>query len=120
MQFSELGLEAELLRAIAAQGYSEPTPIQAKAIPLVLEEHDILARAQTGTGKTAAFTLPVLQLLSEDDTPLYKGRAPRVLVLTPTRELAAQVEESVVTYGAHLDLQSTVIFDGVGINSTLR
>ncbi|MEM1249213.1 MAG: DEAD/DEAH box helicase [Acidobacteriota bacterium] len=116
MKFTDLGLDRELLRAIAAQGYSEPTPIQTKAIPVVLDGHDVMGRAQTGTGKTAAFTLPLLQLLSEDDEPLYKGRAPRALVLTPTRELAAQVEESVATYGAHLDLTSTVIFGGVGIN----
>ena len=116
MNFNDLGLDRELLRAVRAQGYTEPTPIQAKAIPVVLDGHDVLGRAQTGTGKTAAFTLPLLQLLSEDDVALTKGRAPRALVLTPTRELAAQVEESVATYGAHYALTSAVIFGGVGIN----
>jgi len=113
MQFDQLGLMAELLRAIDAQGYTRPTPIQAQAIPPILEGRDMLAGAQTGTGKTAAFTLPMLQLLS--DRP-RKGKAPRALVLTPTRELAAQVAESVSTYGEHLSLSSTVIFGGVGIN----
>ncbi len=113
MSFDELGLQAELLRAIDAQGYTRPTPIQAQAIPVVLQGRDVLAGAQTGTGKTAAFTLPVLQLLSGRER---RGKAPRALVLTPTRELAAQVGESVVTYGEHLALRSTVIFGGVGIN----
>jgi ATP-dependent RNA helicase RhlE len=111
MPFENLGLEAELLRAVKAQGYDIPTPIQRLAIPVVLEGHDVLARAQTGTGKTAAFTLPMLQILSERDG----GRKPRALVLTPTRELAAQVGESVVTYGKYYGLRSTVIFGGVGI-----
>jgi ATP-dependent RNA helicase RhlE len=112
MSFDSLGLMAELLRAVTAQGYTIPTPIQAKAIPEILAGHDILAGAQTGTGKTAAFTLPMLQLLSGRPT---QGRHPRALVLTPTRELAAQVEESVRTYGAHLPLRSAVIFGGVGM-----
>ncbi len=114
--FTDLDLDRELLDAVKAQGYSQPTPIQAQAIPLVLDDVDVLARAQTGTGKTAAFALPLLQLLSESDQKLFKGRGPRVLVLTPTRELAAQVEESFATYGAHLPLVSTVIFGGVNIN----
>jgi ATP-dependent RNA helicase RhlE len=113
MSFENLGLKAELLRAIAAQGYTRPTPIQAQAVPVVLEGRDVLAGAQTGTGKTAAFTLPMLQLLSDRQG---SGKAPRALVLTPTRELAAQVAESVETYGEHLPLRSTVIFGGVGIN----
>jgi ATP-dependent RNA helicase RhlE len=120
MTFDELGLEADLLRAVSAQGYTRPTPIQAQAIPTILDGHDVLAGAQTGTGKTAAFTLPVLQLL--DQRP-RQGKAPRVLVLAPTRELAAQVGESVRTYGAHKALRSTVVFGGVGINpqiDTLR
>ncbi|MCP4996535.1 MAG: ATP-dependent RNA helicase RhlE [Gammaproteobacteria bacterium] len=115
MSFENLGLSAELLRAISEQGYTEPTPIQRKAIPTILEGKDVLAGAQTGTGKTAGFTLPLLQLLSK--RPASKGRRPvRTLVLTPTRELAAQVGESVETYGRHLPLKSAVVFGGVKIN----
>jgi len=113
MSFEQLGLQAELLRAISAKGYTRPTPIQKNAIPTILEGHDVLAGAQTGTGKTAAFTLPLLQLLNRRKRT---GPQPRALVLTPTRELAAQVGESVTTYGKHLSLRSTVIFGGVGIN----
>jgi ATP-dependent RNA helicase RhlE len=113
MSFEALGLMPELLRAVAAQRYTCPTPIQAQAIPVVLRGGDALAGAQTGTGKTAAFTLPMLQRLTGTERP--KSRAPRALVLTPTRELAAQVGESVATYGAHVPLRSTVIFGGVGI-----
>ena len=112
MSFASLGLEAELLQAVTAQGYTQPTPIQTKAIPVVLAGDDILAGAQTGTGKTAAFAMPVLQLLNAGSR---KGRQPRALVLTPTRELAAQVEESVRVYGQHLSLRSMVIFGGVGM-----
>jgi len=116
MSFDTLGLSAELLRAVKEQGYSEPTPIQRDAIPLILQGKDVLGGAQTGTGKTAGFTLPLLQRLSET-THQTTGRRPvRALVLTPTRELAAQVAESVQTYGRHLHLQSTVIFGGVKIN----
>ncbi|MGQ0696751.1 MAG: DEAD/DEAH box helicase [Panacagrimonas sp.] len=113
MSFSELGLAPELLRAIESQGYTQPTPIQAKAIPLVLAGRDLLAAAQTGTGKTAAFTLPILQKLSgTSPRPL-----PRVLVLVPTRELAAQVGESVCTYGRHLPgYRTAIIFGGVGMH----
>ena len=119
MSFDSLGLSAELLRAVSEQGYSEPTPVQAQAIPVVLQGKDILAGAQTGTGKTAGFTLPLLQLLSEHAQG--KGRRPvRALVLTPTRELAAQVGESVETYGKHLPLKSTVIFGGVKINPQIE
>ncbi|MCP3666990.1 MAG: ATP-dependent RNA helicase RhlE [Gammaproteobacteria bacterium] len=115
MSFENLGLSAELLRAISEQGYTEPTPIQRKAIPTILVGKDVLAGAQTGTGKTAGFTLPLLQLLSQ--LPASKGRRPvRTLVLTPTRELAAQVGESVETYGRHLPLKSAVVFGGVKIN----
>ena len=115
MSFDTLGLSAELLRAVHEQGYNEPTPIQVKAIPLILEGRDIMAGAQTGTGKTAGFTLPLLQLLnSRPSDP--KRRAVRALVLTPTRELAAQVEQSIITYGRHLPLNSAVIFGGVKIN----
>ncbi|GAB3031965.1 DEAD/DEAH box helicase [Bowmanella dokdonensis] len=115
MSFEQLGLSAELLRAVAEQGYSQPTPIQAQAIPLVLQGKDVLAGAQTGTGKTAGFTLPLLQLLQ--GRPVKPGVRPvRALVLTPTRELAAQVAESVETYGKNLPLRSAVIFGGVNIN----
>ena len=116
MQFDELGLRAELMGAVRSEGYSVPTPIQAKAIPVVLDGRDVLAGAQTGTGKTAAFTLPMLQLLSYSEEHPKKGRRPRALVVTPTRELAAQVAESVDTYGANLRLRSAVIYGGVGIH----
>ena len=119
MSFDTLGLSAELLRAVAEQGYSEPTPVQRQAIPIILQGRDILAGAQTGTGKTAGFTLPLLQRLN-DATP-GKGRRPvRALILTPTRELAAQVGESVGTYGRHLPLASAVIFGGVKINPQIQ
>ncbi|MCV6605903.1 MAG: DEAD/DEAH box helicase, partial [Porticoccaceae bacterium] len=108
MTFDQLGLRAELLQAIAAQGYSTPTAIQAQAIPVILQGRDVLAGAQTGTGKTAGFTLPLLQILSTDGQRV-KGPRPRALVLTPTRELAAQVGESVENYGAELPLRSQVI-----------
>ncbi|MFN7751682.1 MAG: DEAD/DEAH box helicase [Pseudomonadota bacterium] len=111
--FEALGLAPQLVRAVAEQGYAEPTPIQRQAIPLVLEGRDLLGAAQTGTGKTAGFTLPLLQRLASRPR---RGPAPRCLILTPTRELAAQVEESVVAYGRHLRLTSTVVFGGVGIN----
>lgn len=110
--FAELSLRAELLRAVAGQGYTQPTPIQARAIPAVLAGRDLLAGAQTGTGKTAAFTLPLLQRLAAGKA---QSPAPRALVLTPTRELAAQVGESVRTYGQHLPLRALQIFGGVGM-----
>lgn len=113
MSFNKLGLRAELLKAIEHQGYSEPTPIQAKAIPVILEGKDVLAGAQTGTGKTAAFTLPLLQLLNGKST---RDPRPRALILTPTRELAAQVGDSVKTYGRRMSSRLAVIFGGVGIN----
>lgn len=113
MPFEQLGLRAELLRAIASQGYAQPTPIQTQAIPVVLAGKDILAGAQTGTGKTAAFTLPILQHLHA--TP-QQGKAPRALIVTPTRELAAQVGESVRTYSKYLRTRSAVIFGGVSYN----
>ena len=116
MSFDSLGLRAELLRAIADEGYSTPTPIQLQAIPAVLNGGDILAAAQTGTGKTAGFTLPLLEKLSQT-TKTTNGRRPvRALILTPTRELAAQVYESVRTYGKYVPLRSTVVFGGVSIN----
>ena len=118
MNFEELNLAAAIVKAVREQGYETPTAIQAQAIPLILEGRDLLGGAQTGTGKTAAFTLPLLQRLSAGEVPRNKfgGKGIRALVLTPTRELAAQVEESVKTYGKYLDLNSTVIFGGVGMN----
>jgi len=114
MLFSELGLSAELLRATEKQGYQEATPIQQQAIPLILEGHDLLAGAQTGTGKTAGFTLPLLQRLQ--NTAVQGQKRIRALILVPTRELAAQVAESVEDYGRYLPFTSTVIFGGVSIN----
>ena len=122
MSFDRLGLMPELLRAVAAQGYAEPTPVQREAIPLVLEGRDVLAAAQTGTGKTAAFVLPILQRLTQ--TAAYSqtsGRRPiRVLVLTPTRELCLQVEESVRTYSAQKPVRSTAVYGGVPFDPQLR
>ncbi len=115
MLFSELGLNEALQRAVAREGYTEPTPIQAQAIPQLLKGGDVLAAAQTGTGKTAAFTLPILHRLA-DQAAEQGRRAPRVLILVPTRELAAQVGESVATYGRDLTLKHAVIFGGVNIN----
>lgn len=114
MSFSTLGLLEPILRAINELGYTEPSPIQAQAIPAVLQGKDVLASAQTGTGKTASFVLPILQKVSA--TPRAKNNSTRVLILTPTRELAAQVHESVVQYGRHLSLRSAVVFGGVKIN----
>ena len=116
MSFESLGLRAELLRAVSEKGYSEPTPIQRQAIPIILEGKDIMGGAQTGTGKTAGFTLPLLQRLMSSGKAVKGRRAIRALVITPTRELAAQVSESIDTYGRHLPLKSTVVFGGVSIN----
>ena len=118
MSFSTLGLSEELVRAVAEHGYTKPTPIQLQAIPAVLAGGDLLAGAQTGTGKTAGFVLPILQRLSTRPAPrVANGRKPvRTLILTPTRELAAQVEESVRVYGKYSRQTSTVVFGGVGIN----
>ena len=118
MHFSDLGLSDPLLKAIKEQGYESPTPIQQQAIPTIIEGKDVLAAAQTGTGKTAGFTLPLLERLSLT-TPQMQRKQIRVLVLTPTRELAAQVEQSIKTYGQFLPYSSTVIFGGVGINPQL-
>jgi ATP-dependent RNA helicase RhlE len=117
--FASLNLAPEILRAVEDQGYTKPTPIQAQAIPLVLENRDLMAGAQTGTGKTAAFTLPLLQkLLPHASTSASPARHPvRALILTPTRELAIQVEESVKTYGKHVPLRSLVVFGGVDIKT---
>ena len=118
MQFTDLGLKAELLRAVSEQGYDTPTPIQQQAIPAVMTGQDLMATAQTGTGKTAGFTLPILHRLAsgQNDRLTRVSKVPRVLVLTPTRELAIQVEESVRTYGKHLPINSLAVFGGVGIN----
>ena len=114
MHFNSLGLSPAILEAIAEQGYETPSPIQAQAIPAVLEGKDVMAAAQTGTGKTAGFTLPLLERLSSGQHA--QGNQVRALVLTPTRELAAQVGDSVATYGKHLPLRSAVVFGGVKIN----
>ena len=118
MTFDELELDPAILQAVQEQGYTNPTPIQEQAIPAVLTGKDLLAGAQTGTGKTAAFTLPMLTRLAKGTAPVNKfgTKGIRALVLTPTRELAAQVEESVRAYGKHLKLKSCVIFGGVGMN----
>ncbi len=118
MNFEELNLAPAIVKAVHEQGYENPTPIQAQAIPSILEGRDLLGGAQTGTGKTAAFVLPILQILSLNERAKnrFGGVGIRALVLTPTRELAAQVEESVRIYGKHLDVTSTVVFGGVGMN----
>lgn len=119
MLFTQLGLSKPILKAIKDQGYDTPTPIQAKSIPPIIEGRDILAAAQTGTGKTAGFTLPILEKLIKKPKRLNKKQL-RVLVLTPTRELAAQVAESVAEYGKYLPYKSSVIFGGVSINPQLN
>jgi len=116
ISFADLALAEPLLRAIDEAGYTQPTPIQAQAIPQVLKGGDLLAAAQTGTGKTAGFTLPILHLLMQRPPAQRKPGRPRCLILTPTRELTAQVEESVQTYGKHTPLKSMVMFGGVNIN----
>jgi len=122
MTFDSLGLAPELLRAVHEQGYEIPTPVQAQAIPILLQGRDLMAGAQTGTGKTAAFALPLLQrLASYANTSASPARHPiRALILTPTRELAMQVEESVRTYGKYVPLRSTTIFGGVNINTQIK
>ena len=118
MSFKSLGLSDALLKAISKKGYTTPTPIQRQAIPRILERKDILASAQTGTGKTAGFTLPMLQVLNS--RPPLRKRPVRALILTPTRELAAQVFEDVKTYSQFVDIRSTVIFGGVNANPQIR
>ncbi len=117
MSFESLGLAPFLLRALAEEGYETPTPIQREAIPLVLEGHDLLAGAQTGTGKTAAFGLPVLQYLATTPQTVNGPRKPRALILTPTRELATQVHDSLRGYGKYQRIPSTVIYGGVGMGN---
>ena len=116
MSFNNLGLRAELVRAVSEKGYDTPTPIQQQAIPLVLEGRDLMGSAQTGTGKTAGFTLPLLQRLADRQPPQNSRRPIRALVITPTRELAAQVAESITAYSKWLPLKSAVVFGGVSIN----
>ena len=118
MSFKSLGLIPELLKAVNVQGYTTPSPIQEKTIPIILEGRDVLASAQTGTGKTAGFTLPLLQTL--DATRKDRHRPIRALILTPTRELAAQVHDNVRDYGKFLDIRSTVIFGGVNAKPQIR
>lgn len=119
--FSDLGLCAELVRAVSDKGYDTPSPIQAKAIPAVLERRDVIAAAQTGTGKTAGFTLPMIQILNETgNQKRHRGRPVSALILTPTRELAAQVQGNIKTYGIHTQLKSAVVFGGVKINPQIR
>ena len=121
MSFDELGLRAELLRAVSEQGYTEPTPIQAQAIPAVLAGRDVLGGAQTGTGKTAGFTLPILHRLSEQSFAPNSRVPVRVLVLVPTRELAAQVQNDVHTYGKHLPkIRSLAVYGGVGFHPQIQ
>ncbi|MCT7952721.1 DEAD/DEAH box helicase [Ancylothrix sp. C2] len=119
MIFRNLGLSTDLLRAVADSGYTEPTPIQQQAIPAILKRQDIFASAQTGTGKTAGFTLPLLQLLGTTN-PNNGHRKPRALILTPTRELADQVNDSVKTYGKYLSLRSAAVYGGVGIGQQIQ
>ena len=118
MTFASLGLSDSLLRAVSEQGYDTPSPVQREAIPAVLAGRDVMAAAQTGTGKTAGFTLPLLQQLSGGERA--RSNTIRALVLTPTRELAAQVADAVETYGQHLSLRSTVVFGGVKINPQMQ
>jgi ATP-dependent RNA helicase RhlE len=122
MTFDTLGLSADLLRTVAEEGYTEPTPVQERAIPLILQGRDILAAAQTGTGKTAAFTLPILDLLRQHaNTSFSPARHPvRVLILVPTRELAVQVDESVHTYGRTVPLRSTVVYGGMPMEPQIK
>ncbi|HRD81555.1 MAG TPA: DEAD/DEAH box helicase, partial [Saprospiraceae bacterium] len=113
MNFEQLNLIAPLLDALREEGYTQPTPTQEQAIPIVLQEGDLLGCAQTGTGKTAAFSVPILQLLHQRPRTVRDAKAIRCLILTPTRELAIQIDESIAAYGRHTRLRHTVIFGGV-------
>ncbi len=116
MSFSQLGLNSNILKAIEDQGYTTPTPIQKESIPIILQKHDVLAAAQTGTGKTAGFTLPLLEIMSQKAHKKENKPYIKALILTPTRELAAQVAESIDAYSKYLPIKTAVIFGGVGIN----
>ena len=120
LSFTDLNLCAPVLRAIHEAGYANPTPIQAQAIPYVLRGGDLLAGAQTGTGKTAGFTLPILHTLAAKPLQSQQKGKPRCLILSPTRELAAQIGESVTTYGKYLPIKSMVVFGGVNINPQIH
>ena len=117
MRFKDLGLNEELVKAVEEKGYTKPSPIQEKAIPLILKGKDVLASAQTGTGKTAGFTLPILQMITETKNPKY--RPIRALILTPTRELAAQIYDNVREYSKYVNIKSTVVFGGVKAKSQI-
>lgn len=114
MKFSDLGLNSLICSALEKKGYTKPTPIQAQAIPIVLKGNDVMASAQTGTGKTAGFTLPIIQRLL--DQPKAQANRIKTLILTPTRELAAQIQEQIQIYAANTHIRSAVIFGGVSIN----
>ncbi len=116
MQFKDLQLNKHILRAISEKGYNIPTPVQVQTVPLMLAKNDVIASAQTGTGKTAAFALPILQLLFDKQDPSKKGKKIRALVVSPTRELAIQIEESFRDYGKYTNLKTTVIFGGTAID----
>ena len=119
--FADTGLSEDLLRAVADKGYDTPSPIQAQAIPAVLKRKDLIAAAQTGTGKTAGFTLPMMQILAENSQSRpSRGRPIRALILTPTRELAAQIQQNITDYGKYLELRSLVVYGGVKINPQIR
>lgn len=118
MSFNKLGLSDSILKAVIEKGYKTPTPIQLQSIPAVLKGGDLMACAQTGTGKTAGFTLPLMQMLTKENEPASKN--PRALILTPTRELAAQIQESIINYGKYLPLRSTMVFGGVNINQQIK
>ena len=117
MLFQDLNLIEPILKALKTEGYTSPTPIQEQSIPIVLQKRDLLGCAQTGTGKTAAFAIPMLQLLAEDLVLGKKTKAPKALILTPTRELAIQIMESFAAYGRHIPLKRSVIFGGVSQHS---
>ncbi|MGS0728059.1 DEAD/DEAH box helicase, partial [Shewanella sp. 0m-11] len=111
MPFSKLGLSTPIVKAVTEQGYTSPTPIQAKTIPVILSQRNLIAAAQTGTGKTASFVLPILEMLSQAET--QRKKRIRALILTPTRELAVQVEDNISQYGKHLNLTSMAMYGGV-------
>ena len=116
MSFKNLGLSEPILKSLSHKGYKEPTPIQQESIPAILEGKDVMAAAQTGTGKTASFTLPILHMLSHPKND-HKGHQVRALIITPTRELAAQVRDNVLTYGNNFNLRSTAVYGGARIHN---
>ena len=120
MSFKDLGLAQPILNAIDSLGYQTPSPIQSQAIPPIISGQDVMAAAQTGTGKTAGFTLPILHNLANTEKPKHSGSQARVLVLTPTRELAAQIAQNVRDYSQNLSIKSAVVFGGVSINPQMK